>query len=214
MTRRKLAQLALGLLRDNEHYQDDARAGAPLGNSVVGSLLAIQYQAPRQLTEAAVGDALRELDRERAKVGRAEGALGTDTAVEEHTLPRSGMAPLMFRGVLLAESDGQRQAGREQNRWHELAVYVTEAGSYVVRIAYRTRWEGELDRDSAEVVEDAAGVGYTLQDYDPCARVQGYPVGDAYAERQARLMADVRRRYESQVSDLLRSSPAFAERVE
>lgn len=132
---------------------------------------------------------------------------------EEFTLPRSGRAPLRFRGELLAESDGERQAGREQSRWHELAVYRTDGGVFVVRIAYRTRWEGELHRDEAEAAT-AAEVAAVLRHYNPAAPVQGYPPGDAYAERQARLVANVRRRYESQVSEILAADPAFAEEVD
>ena len=132
---------------------------------------------------------------------------------ETITLPRSGQPPLRFRGELLAESCGERQAGREQTRWHELAVYRTAGGVFVVRVAYLTRWEGELDRDEATVT-DAAGVGKVLRDYDPTSPVQGYPPGGAYAERQARLCADVRRRYEEQVSSLLAAAPEFAEEVQ
>jgi predicted membrane protein len=48
-----LVKAALSMLRESQYYADDARAGAPLGNSVVGSLLAIQHRAP------ALGDRAR-----------------------------------------------------------------------------------------------------------------------------------------------------------
>src|SRR4051794_1225207 len=56
---------------------------------------------------------------------------------EDIILPRSGKAPLVFRGQQLAVVFGQRHLGREHNRWHELVVYRTEGGRYMVRIAYR-----------------------------------------------------------------------------
>lgn len=130
--------------------------------------------------------------------------------MDQHTLARTGQAPLKFTGELLKESDDERH----NNRWHELAVYRTTGGRYVVRIAYRTLWQGELARYAAEVVGGPDGVSRVLRNYDPCGPVTGYPLGAAYAERQARLMADIRNRYNAQVSELLASAPEFAEEIE
>lgn len=130
---------------------------------------------------------------------------------DTYTLSRSGRAPLTFTGELLAESDGERCAGKEQNRWHDLAVYRTTGGKYIVAIQYRTRWEGELSRDKVEISETAVAVACHLEEYNPTAAVRGFPAGDAYAERQARLLADIRQRYEAQVSEILGAMPEAAE---
>jgi hypothetical protein len=132
---------------------------------------------------------------------------------EDITLPRSGKAPLAFRGQQLAEHDGHRHLGREHNRWHELAVCRTEGGRFVVRIAYRTCWQGEADVDMAEIASDPAEVSTILCDYNPCENVGGFPSDAQYRDKQQRLLADIRRRYEAQVRDLLASDPVFAERV-
>jgi hypothetical protein len=59
-----LVKAALDMLRSNPRYAADARAGAPVGNSVIGSLLSIEYRAPRWATERAVRQALAILDDE------------------------------------------------------------------------------------------------------------------------------------------------------
>jgi hypothetical protein len=59
-----LRRAALDLLRDDPSYADDARAGAHVGNTVVGSILALTYGSPRWATEDAVRHALTELDAE------------------------------------------------------------------------------------------------------------------------------------------------------
>jgi hypothetical protein len=60
----RAVQLALVMLRGEPGYIADARAGAPVGNSVVGSLLSLLHGVPRQYAEPAVMQALAQLDRE------------------------------------------------------------------------------------------------------------------------------------------------------
>ncbi len=127
----------------------------------------------------------------------------TDTKITEFLLPRSGQAPLKFRGAKVAAADGSWQSGRKQNRWHELVIYRTDDGRYVVRIAYSTRWEGECDHDAAEVVADVAEVGRLLAEYDPIEHLAGFPPGEQYAGRQAKLAADVHSRYQALVTEVL-----------
>lgn len=134
----QLTKHALKLLRGNDEYIADAREGARVGNSVVGSLLSIQHKAPRQYAERAVEDALNILDSSAAE------SIEPDQD-GNYTLRRTGQAPLRFQGELLAEADGEYESGRDFNRWHELTVYRTRGGKYVLRIAYRSAHQGELD---------------------------------------------------------------------
>jgi hypothetical protein len=56
--------LAVKLLRESPEYEADARVGAPLNNSVAGSVLSLLYGIPRQYAEQYVREALAELDRQ------------------------------------------------------------------------------------------------------------------------------------------------------
>lgn len=56
--------IALAMLRESPEYLQDAREGAPVGNSVVGSLLSLVHRVPRQYAEQAVLDAIEIIDAE------------------------------------------------------------------------------------------------------------------------------------------------------
>ena len=200
-------RLALTVLRESPEYLDDAREGCKVGNSVVGSLLSLQHGIPRQYAEQAVADAVAIIDSSNAATIADEPVGGN------YTLRRSGQPPLTFRGALIAESDGERQYGREQDRWHELAIYRTAGGKYVAVIRYRTRWQGEADHDEAEPLADAAAVAAYFRAWVPTKFVRGFPVGEHYEGKQERLLADIANRYYEQVADLL-SGDEFAEVIE
>lgn len=205
MTQEQLEKHAIKLLRESPEYLADARQGAPVGNSVVGSLLSIQFQAPRQCTEQAVRAALDIIDSSQAE------SIEPDNG-GNYTLRRTGQRPLAFQGELLAQASGKWQLHREHNRWHEIQVYETAGGKYIVAIAYRTIWEGEADHSYAEVCDEPTKVADVLREYDPIKFVVGYPAGSAYAERQARLIQDIQLRYDTLVSEVL-SDERFAERI-
>lgn len=142
--------------------------------------------------------------------------------LENFTMPRTGDRPLTFAGELIASADGRRQGGKEANRWHELAVYRTARGNWIAAISYRTCWQGELDESLAQHVtvapsdpplkeqEIGEAIAAFFRHYDPTGAVKGYPDGAAYSEKQHKLLADIRFRYQSLVSELLAN---FAEEV-
>lgn len=121
-----------------------------------------------------------------------------------YKLSRTGQAPLVFEGEELARVDGKWSAGREQNRYHNLAVYRTAGGNYILQVEYITQWQGEQRHDHVIVLgQDLSELANALREYDPCTRVQGYPPGPQYAEKQDRLLTSMRSRYDEQVSALL-----------
>lgn len=56
-----LVQLALNLLKKHPEYIEDAKIGALVSNSIVGSVLSLTTKSPRSATEAAVREALNRL---------------------------------------------------------------------------------------------------------------------------------------------------------
>lgn len=130
--------------------------------------------------------------------------------MNSYTLQRTGQAPLTFSGEMIVESD---TATAKLARWHELAIYQTTGGSYVVSIVYRTKWLGELDHHTAVVATSLRASAKALVAHDPTACVHGYPAGDAYAHRQARLLSGVLAQYQATTSIMLGAYPEFAEVV-
>jgi hypothetical protein len=79
----------------------------------------------------------------------------------------------------------------------------TVVDHYVVAVAYRTRWEGEVDHYSAEVCADPQAVADYLCGYDPTAYLLGLPPSEHYRERAERMRRELRLRYEAAVSEVL-----------
>ncbi len=123
--------------------------------------------------------------------------------METFIVPRSGNAPLKFAGDCIAVSDGASRNGQEHNRWHAITLYTVGGTHYVLHVAYRTAWQGEEPHDTAVVLEGELAIAQALRDYVPEQDVQGYPPGSAHATKQAHLLAEVRRRWRSQVAELL-----------
>jgi hypothetical protein len=61
----RLVRHALELMKTSDpDFVDDARQGAPLGNSTIGGIMALTLSVPRQYAEAAVLDALDLFDKD------------------------------------------------------------------------------------------------------------------------------------------------------
>lgn len=124
---------------------------------------------------------------------------------EKITIQRTGDRALSFSGDCLAEADTHTTEGFGQSRWHKLALYQTEGGRYIVAVGYRTQWQGELPVDWAWTAADEAEAVRLLRAHDPMAGVMGFPPGRQYEERQERLQADLRLRYDTAVSEVLQA---------
>jgi hypothetical protein len=128
------------------------------------------------------------------------------------TLTRTGDAPLRFEGALVAQAGDCDRGGRELTRWHELTLYRTEGGRHVLAVNFMTRWGGERDVSTVEIVDSPEAVVDMLRAYDPVTPASPFPPGPAYADKQARLVAGLVSQYQAAVSDLLgQVADTFAE---
>jgi len=128
---------------------------------------------------------------------------------DTHTLTRTGDVPLTFSGSLIARASSQQpptKKGRSEleTHWHELALYLTTAGTHVAHISYRSTWPGELDDHCARAGTLSDCVGW-LRDYDPTGPVKGFPLphGPSFAARHAALLQQVEHGFDSALSQLL-----------
>lgn len=126
-----------------------------------------------------------------------------DETHEIHTLPRTGNRPLEFEGEPLAEASSHSHDGATSARWHELAIYRTGGGKYVVAIGYRTRWQGEHNHDEVLVEDTAEGAAEIIRSTVPTTHLIGYPLGEQYAEKQARIERAICAAYEAAASEVL-----------
>jgi len=119
-------------------------------------------------------------------------------------IERTGQRPLEFEGEQLAEVSTRNHAGKERNRWHELAVWKTASGKFVAAVSYHTQWEGEAGYDDAVVFESLDQVAILFEEYIfPNIGAIGFPASPTYADRQARLMADLEQAFKHAAGRLL-----------
>jgi hypothetical protein len=126
----------------------------------------------------------------------------------KHTLTRTGNRPLTFEGELVAHESTQIVNGKDHSRWHEITLYRATSGKFVIHVAYRTQWQGELDYEDVETCLGIDGATDWLRyEYDPCEHLVGYPEGSQFWTKQAKLMDDLTERYRNAVSNILKDFP-------
>jgi arylamine N-acetyltransferase len=135
--------------------------------------------------------------------------------VQTYTLSRTGDVPLKFEGEHLAGiSTQQGPGGKDRNRWYEVDLYRTRGGKYVLKVHFMTLWQGEQFVIHVILCDDTAGVRKALIDFDPTRDAAGYPPGEAYVEKQARLERGLRSEWAAGIRDLFEGlETEFAEEI-
>lgn len=124
---------------------------------------------------------------------------------------RSGAPPLAFVGELIAGAEPS--ASDTGERWHTIDVYRTTGGAYVVEVNYQSDRRGETDHTDAQSFADLGAAVAWLRSYNPVGYVTGWPPLPVYADRQARLMLELRERFAQLVTQVLAQIPAAKETV-
>jgi len=129
--------------------------------------------------------------------------------MKTHTLQRTGMPPLQFDGVLVAEADTEHL---EALRWYTSSIYQV-GDRYVVSVGFRSNWDGEAEHDTVFVCDSNSHVISALRSYDVLPPGRGYPGSEQYRDRQAKLRSYLQRDYDTMISDLL-DSDLFVETLD
>ena len=112
-------------------------------------------------------------------------------------LRRSEGVPHRFHGVRVVNETSRRPTGNPPNfpvRWYECEVYQT-ADQFVLAINFRTVWGGEVDHLASHDVRADELLPILLEEYDPLARVKGFPDEPQFVERQANLLEYLEREW-------------------
>lgn len=126
---------------------------------------------------------------------------------------RTGTTPLVFRGNKIAGAGGPM--ANKSKRWHEVDLYRTSGGRYVLEIRYVTVRPNEPSHSWADVVEGRDGVLTRLAQHDPLSCFIGWPNLDRYAHQQSIARAEVEAQWAHTVSALTTELPdLFGEEVE
>lgn len=134
----------------------------------------------------------------------------------EYLIQRSGLNPLKFTGTLIASSRGRDLCPDQENliRWHDINLYQTSGGKYILHIQYVSEWEGEFSHSYARQFAREE-LGDVLRDYNPIRYIMGFPPLPQYADKQRSLINWIKRRYDQQVVDLLaKFGDQFSETVD
>lgn len=128
---------------------------------------------------------------------------------EANVLPRTGDRPLAFSGDLIATATTKTHDGPGSTRWWELSLFKPESkqvGSietqrWVLHVAFKTQWQGELYQDSVIVADSADELTREAKAFPFLKSVRGYPKGQD--ERQNRLVEALTARWNDALSVIL-----------
>lgn len=140
--------------------------------------------------------------------------------MKKYSLRRAGHAPLVFTGIKIASassfqsSEGIPSMRKALSRWHEVDVYESSAGLYVLGIAFRSTWIGEPEHYDAVTFRDLAELLAWLEAVDPCAHIVGVPEGvEDSGKKNAAIRKNCVARWESMISYLMNYLPELSEEV-
>ena len=109
--------------------------------------------------------------------------------VGDFIVERDGMPPLSFSGEQLCDPV---TITVDRRSWSGV-VYQTDAGEYVLSLAFRSEWDGELPINWAFVGSNTLRLQVQLSVVKACPLGVGYPAGERYLLKQQILESDLER---------------------
>lgn len=136
--------------------------------------------------------------------------------MQTFSVPRSGNSPLLFEGEQLCHVRGidlwPKDKANPPHRWHEITIYRTQSGRYVVAIRFHCNPKYDDPYEEAEVCDTPQDVIEYLTTFDPVDGIRGWTL-EKHREQDRRLRAALVANFETLVSQALSSRPEFAVRV-
>ena len=133
--------------------------------------------------------------------------------MQTYTLKRSGLPALTFTGKQIASVSSKGTTKTTEQRYHDIAIYLTRGGKYIVAVNYFSNWRNEPPYYEVEAFISPQGVSKWLSEYDPTHAVIGYPPHPTFEARQERLLDDIERRFDQIVSEAM-TQAQFVEEVQ
>jgi hypothetical protein len=122
------------------------------------------------------------------------------------TLRRTGDRLLQFTGQVVATVSSRNIAGKDNDCWHEIELFLTPGGQFVVAVGYRSGRSGEMPHDEAVVLETENEVAeYLKTGVDPTEHLVIHQPDSRPDEDGERFRKDLIARYRAAVSRILGS---------
>lgn len=113
-----------------------------------------------------------------------------------YTMTRPGLPPLRFDGYVLG-----RAFTKVGKREYLACVYRTDNAALVLSVAFNSEWERETGYNWVAVAQDVPELVAQYKSWDPIPAGVGFPVGEAYAEKQKRLVAELKAAFDASISE-------------
>jgi hypothetical protein len=109
------------------------------------------------------------------------------TELKTFEIEITGELSLEFDGISLISESNHWVNGQDRNRYHSIDIYEPSDGGYILHICFVTHWQGEHDQKEVWELGTLDQVVKILENYDPIEFLIGFPNGQHFAEKQARL---------------------------
>lgn len=117
----------------------------------------------------------------------------------KYTIQRTGLAPLIFEGDLIAGSGASEPDGK---RGYDVCLYRAESGSLVLAAWFQSEWDREPEYSWGAFGANLLQLEEQRLQWKVVPADVGFPIGERYTEKQARLVASLEDAFGRAVSDV------------